>query len=257
LELLTINLASGETKPFRRAGAYFEIIDSTYAVDVNFYGPDGNSQKSKIKGALSGFFAGSKFGAFEVTNGSVAQTIQLLVCDAGESGGSRRQPGVVSVVDVSKARTLANQAFVSRVANSSAAGQYVTAQIFMPAISTKRAVVSGVTFQNSVAASFFLSLTSTAQATLGAVTQGASKLGGGAASVATTQGILAATLPGVGFVDAQILAQVSVQAGVAQTITFKEPVVLPPGWGLMMLANATAGAQALTGSFEFIEEPST
>jgi hypothetical protein len=250
MENLRFNIAAGETKVFVKAGRYFEILESSGPVTLGFYDQSGN-QNNDATNVLSGTYVEDSFSQFDISS-PTAQTVEILISDG--KGGTRRQPGVVAVVDAGKARTLANQAFMARVSNVSGAGQYVTAQLFMPAGASRRAVVSGVTFSNSVAASVFLTLTSTAQAALGSVTQGASKLGGGAASVATTQGILAATLPGVGFVDAQIVYQASVQAGVAQTVQFKEPVVLPPGWGLMILANATGGAQTLSGAFEFIEE---
>ena len=97
-ELLTIALAANEQTQYRKAGQYLEIIDSAYALGISLY-TDTGSQTDTINGAQSGFFLNTRFGALDVRNGAVAQTVQILLLDAGESGGTRRQPGVVQVVD--------------------------------------------------------------------------------------------------------------------------------------------------------------
>lgn len=97
-ELLTVALAANAQIQFRKAGSYIEIIDSTYSIGINFYSDLGGQTDSLI-GALSGFFLGSQFGAFDIKNGPTAQTVQLLVLDPGETGGSRRQPGVISITN--------------------------------------------------------------------------------------------------------------------------------------------------------------
>lgn len=97
-ELLTIALSANETKTFRKGGSYVEIISSTYPVGLSLYSANG-SQIDSLNGAQSGFFLGCNFGAFSIQNGAAAQVIQLLALDAGEIGGTRRQPGNVRVID--------------------------------------------------------------------------------------------------------------------------------------------------------------
>lgn len=97
MELLPITLAANETRQFAKAGRYFEIIDSTYAVTIQFVGTGGNISDS-MTGALSGLFIEDPFTHFSVTNGAAAQTITLLIMETGR-GGSRRQPGNVAIVD--------------------------------------------------------------------------------------------------------------------------------------------------------------
>lgn len=100
MELLTINLAAGEFKQFRKAGGYIEIIQSIYPVTINMYGQSGG-QSNTIIGGLAGLFLDANFGGFDISNvGQVAQTVQILVCDVGENGGSRRQPGIVSITNL-------------------------------------------------------------------------------------------------------------------------------------------------------------
>lgn len=97
MELLPITFAANETKQFAKAGRYFEIIDSTSAVAIQFTGTGGNISDS-ISGALSGLFLEDPFTHFSVTNGAIAQTVTLLIMETGR-GGSRRQPGNVRVMD--------------------------------------------------------------------------------------------------------------------------------------------------------------
>jgi hypothetical protein len=100
MEILNLQLGAGAIQQYRKAGAYVEIISSVYPVTLNFYSTQGG-QINQIQGALSGLFLSADFGGgFDVSNvGQAAQSVQLLVCDAGEIGGSRRQPGNVRVID--------------------------------------------------------------------------------------------------------------------------------------------------------------
>jgi hypothetical protein len=97
VELLTIMLAAGETKRFEKAGSYFEVIGSSYAISVGFDGDKG-SISDNLLGVLSGFFIEYSYKAFALTNGAAAQTVQVLLMERGR-GGSRRQPGNVRIID--------------------------------------------------------------------------------------------------------------------------------------------------------------
>lgn len=97
MELLTITLAANETKQFAKAGRYLEITDSSYAVRVDFIGDQGQQTDSMVN-ALSGLFIEDPFAAFAITNGATAQSVTFLILEMGR-GGSRRQPGIVSVTN--------------------------------------------------------------------------------------------------------------------------------------------------------------
>lgn len=127
-ELLTINLAANETKAFRKAGSYLEIIDSSYPVGLNLYSVNG-SQIDSINGALSGFFLGVSFGAFDLKNGAISQTVTILALDPGEIGGSRRQPGVVRVIDQGYEKTNAALQFYGTATQSAFAATLSSAGI--------------------------------------------------------------------------------------------------------------------------------
>lgn len=95
MELLTITLAAGQTQQFAKAGRYVEIIDSTYPIRIDFVGDKGQ-QTDSMTSALSGLFMEVSFAAMAITNGASPQTVTLLVMES-QRGGSRRQPGIVSV----------------------------------------------------------------------------------------------------------------------------------------------------------------
>lgn len=137
MELITFTSGAGETKNFARAGRYLEIIDAAYAVTIKFTGTNGQ-QGPSMRDALSGFYSEDEFQGFEVTS-ATAQVITLMVTDG--KGGSRRQPGVVRVIDESTSKTLAGrQGYVyhRRVANAakfSMAGIITTAPLSIKRLS--------------------------------------------------------------------------------------------------------------------------
>lgn len=96
-EFLTVTLAAGETKQFQKAGRYLEIIaDGGSSVNLTFYGDNG-AVSANWNNCQSGLFLEDPWGSFSVTNNSAsAQTITMLLMDNGR-GGSRRQPGIVTV----------------------------------------------------------------------------------------------------------------------------------------------------------------
>lgn len=111
MELLTFAIAASETKIFKRAGRYFEIIDAAYALGVDFYDENGGKADGMI-GALSGLFVSGPFTEFSVSNGAIPQTVTLMIHEG--QGGSRRQPGVVRVVDQGAEKTLAGMQFMTQ-----------------------------------------------------------------------------------------------------------------------------------------------
>jgi len=136
-ELLTQTFAAGETKHFAKGGAYFEIIDSLAGVDVTFYDDVGGGQIDKVNGALSGVFLGFGFGGFDITS-ATAQTVQVLICARGEKGGSRRQPGNVTVIDKVGA------AVQTQGAASTAVTAFTATQILAPATNINGVIVRGL-----------------------------------------------------------------------------------------------------------------
>lgn len=99
MEILTINLPANGTAAFRKAGSYVEILSAIGPIGITMNSVSGG-QINSINGGVSGLFLNANFGAFTVQDQSgAAQQVLLLTCDPGEVGGSRRQPGIVSVTN--------------------------------------------------------------------------------------------------------------------------------------------------------------
>lgn len=249
MEILTINLAAGETKAFRKAGAYFEILTSTGNVGLNFYTLLGGICNT-VTGAISGVYLRANFGAFDISNQYTAgQTVQVLVCDAGEDGGSRRQPGVVQVVDSGKELTKAGVAFADYgFVTAASATKYPTVQLWNPAGSGVRVIAERCASSISQASNINIAFGTTQAGTLR--NQAKSKLQGGAAGLSqirsdSTNSPLA---------SAGQVARV-VAANTPTEFSWREPWVILPGAGLNVWADLQASAIQIFADFEFREEP--
>lgn len=120
MELLAITLMANETKQFAKAGRYFEIVDSSYPITVNFSGANGALSDSMVN-ALSGLYLEDAYSHFSITNSSIAQTVQLLLMETGR-GGSRRQPGNVRVIDSNTDKTRSGFQYLGSTASGPNAG---------------------------------------------------------------------------------------------------------------------------------------
>ncbi|MEO8805847.1 MAG: hypothetical protein ABI433_07185 [Burkholderiaceae bacterium] len=200
MELLSITLAVNETKQFAKAGRYFEIVDSTYALSVAFYGANG-AQSDQMIGALSGLYLEDSYSHFSITNGATAQTITLLVMEVGR-GGSRRQPGNVRIIDSNADKTLLGKQFIHSVGQAASAGNFSLVGLAPNGarVSIKRITVS------STIAGLVLSMVGTGQGTGNPSVIGAqNKLVGGAVSTARiTQGIATVMPPTAGEVPGSV-----------------------------------------------------
>lgn len=97
IELLTFTLAAGATAQLAKAGRYVEVIVADYPIASLTLTDENGGQSAFVRNALSGLYAEVPFKQLDIVNGSTAQTITLLVTDG--RGGTRRQPGQVSVVE--------------------------------------------------------------------------------------------------------------------------------------------------------------
>lgn len=165
---------------------------------------------------------------------------------------SARLTGVVSVMDAGKQRTIANQAFMARGTTTVGPATIAAVQLFNPAGSNMRAVVEAISMQCSVSSTIYAAMVNVSRTTLAS---GVSKLGGGVNSVMLSQSASAASFNALSVMNKEIV-QLICTANVALGWTFKEPVVLPPGWGLMVISDATA-SPTVTAFFEYFEEPNT
>lgn len=245
MELLQFNIAAGETKHFERAGRYFEIISAQSLLNVHFEDAAGSRAES-LKLALSGFFAEGGFSSFEVENPTAAkQSVQVLISDG--RGGSRRQPGVVSVVDGGRQRTIDGVAFMGATSLTAAAGQWPVLQLLNPAGSGKRLVVKRVTMGSDIA-------------TVCRVGRLVAPAGG--AAIELRSKLIAAALAMAGKIYRDPAAAIPAAfeqffaintAASAQVVyAFEEPLVIAAGEGVAVVGNS--GVQTASVLFEGYEE---
>lgn len=251
MELLTISLAANETKQFRKAGGYLEIIDSAYPIGISFYTTNGG-QNNSIKGGVSGLYLDAEYGAFDITNGAAAQTITLLVCDVNENGGSRRQPGNVRVIDQSADQTQAGSQFIAMNSVVDAAG----GQVCGIWAQTKPCIVRSIQYGSNTTGGVALVVGSGRPLTspTAAPVPVNKLIGGASASSALPVGgkvtgsfpMTATDLAGV-----QTVGYQAVQANALYRLELKTPLVIPAG---KFFGFATAVANASVYFVAEIEE---
>ncbi len=237
-EFMTVTLAANETETFRKGGAYIEVIESAFPVDIAFSDSNGGST-SAIKGALSGFFLGVEYGAFTVKNGAIPQVIQILVLDPGESGGSRRQPGNVRIIDSSADKTAAGLQFLGSGSSAAVVGQgsMIGVQAVGKTVSLKNIVLS-----SSVAGTVLL-MFSTGDPTLTpnpTPNFGFNKLATGANSTAkAVRGNSVGTSPTAGELPGvRNVVGYTLSANVPFIVPITTPIQLPSGTGLIVSGYA-------------------
>ena len=178
-------------------------------------------------------------------NKGQAPIIGHIVLEAGEFFDNR-VTGTVDIVDGGKNRTLAGQTFVMAASNGPAAGQYGVQELWNPAGSGKNVIVEQIQVSSAAASNILCGWTGTR---VGAGAAGIlSKKAGGANSSAAATFLSLAALPGT----FNYLTTCNVQANGTILLPFKEPIVIPPGFGLI-IANSTA-SNSLQMWAEFFEE---
>ncbi len=250
MEVITIDLAANEFKQYRKGGSSIEITDSTYAVSLNLYSDNG-SQTNCLQKVLSGHYLKARFGAFDIKNGPVAQSITILALDAGEDGGSRRQPGNVRVIDQSADKTVAGAQFLGSCTSAAAAGQGSLCGI---RTTTKGANITQVIVSSGTAGVLQLGYCN-GDPTLNPIitaNMGGNKLASGAVPTAkAVRGNSVGTTP----TDAELpgfnaFVGFYVPANTPYTLDLPVPIQLPAGYGLVLVSTALLRDVALAVDYE-------
>ena len=142
-EILTVVLPANGIAQFRKGGASFEVISAVYPITVSFYGEQG-SQSDTLSNVLGGLYVNLPYAAFDIRNGAIAQTVQVLCLDEGEQGGNRGS-GTVRVIDQNADKSKAATQFVGSVdvVASAALGTFAGIQVDTgKMIAVKRMTVS-------------------------------------------------------------------------------------------------------------------
>lgn len=247
MELLTFAIAANETKVFKRAGRYFEIIDAAYALNVDLYDANGGKSDGML-GALSGLFVSGPFTEFVVTNGAVAQTVTLMVHEG--QGGSRRQPGVVRVVDQGVEKTAALSQFLNSTRVAATVGAVGLSVLVAGArkVAIKRVQIAAATAQ----AVFFGYGTGAPGTVLGSTTANNKRVGGPASSATAYAATAAGATPTAPELPGYIFGgRVYVQDFVTVELALTTPILLQPGQ--CFLINGAVVNREVCGNFDFEE----
>lgn len=230
IELLNFTLAAGQVVRFERAGRYIEVIDAPYNIaSISLTGDDGQ-QGAFVRNCLSGIYAEVSFKGVELTNGSTAQTVQILITDG--RGGSRRQPGVVQVVDSERSKVLGGVAFRSGQVQAGGGAGSARCQIFNPAGSGKLVFVNGVSISVSANDDYGVHTTTTQAPNVNGSAL-AMDVTGAAASVLCRSDNTATA-----YLNIRSLHSGTLLANSERELIFRRPVLLRAGYGLTVFANA-------------------
>lgn len=148
MQVLKFALDPNEVRNFAIAGGRFEVLDASAAFDVDVYDAHGGIVAT-LRGAEAGWYFNKRFGAIAVRNQGTAQNIELFIADS--DGGTKQQPGVVSVVDRSLQSALAGRMWR---ANTDLAGGFPQSpfqMLRMPAASQSIAVVRSLRIRSAAA----------------------------------------------------------------------------------------------------------
>ena len=153
----------------------------------------------------------------------------------------------MQVIDGSKSRTLANQAFLGNGGLLKVAAQFSHTQLRMPNVATKRAVIRQIMVGSDIANGIQLFRLDAALAVF--LNNAPSKLISGAASVSELRRETNAAQLGTGNPIAFEYVQASVMA---PPLVFAEPLIIRPGEGVVVRSGIVN--VDLTANFEFFEE---
>lgn len=231
-------LGAGGMQRLPVVGDFFKVISATGQINVI---ADTGAQLDLMPGQGLREF---QFNTLAISDKSgAANAGKILVGFSGMIDD--RVTGEVSIVEGGRSRVLAGAAFCGSSAVAAAAGLYSQGQLWNPAASGKRLIVSEVVFEGGAGgATVQMRWNQAALANLAMV--GQSKLLGGAASVAEVRWDQAAGPTGTNMFGAGVDTK-------ANQWRFAEPLIVNPGYGLI-LGNAGVNSY-VRSNFQYFEEP--
>lgn len=250
IRIFPLVMAANEVRSVAVSGEYFEIRNALYPIDVELLDRSGGVISLLEQAEQSDFVKPGLYETIRVTNGPTAQTVRIFY-GSGDAG-SRRTSGLVridgtssvAVVDGESAKSKAGSAFSCSAFANAVAGQQGYLEIWNPAASGVRCVLSD--FVVSAGAVSGAGVVRTA-ANVVAAGAAASKLSGGAGSVTRQGGGAIAAIPGV------LMELFLLPASTPFSRQYKQPFVINPGTGLIVYcSNANVSFAA---SAQFTEEP--
>lgn len=235
-QLYTLSLSAGGVKDLTVEGGMYKIISQTGPVRVS---RDGNN----IGPMLAGQGERERFVRMSVQDLSgAANTVVILIAD--QEFIDDRIYGQVEVIDGARAISLASNSFGGYGNSAASVGNFSHVQLWNPGSRTKYIALEQVWMSSTAASAFQLRFNNAALTTLFMAPQ--NKLINGTASTAECRTDQLAAVAGTA------LSPFYWQAANAMTpITFKEPIIIPPGQGLLCV-NQNANT-AIAAAFDFYE----
>lgn len=242
-EKLAQSLAANQTWPLQIAGDFFRVESCEWPVTVEIM------SAGRVVGRMANVRAGDfvrdiVFDQVRVVNGATAQAVTVQI--AGGGVGSDRIVGEVAVIEGGATRTKAGQAFAGANKTAAAAGQYPHVQLWNPAASGKRVIVSEIGIDTSVAGDVAVRWSNAALAALATNPNGVSKMLGGGGSAAEVRAEANAAILGAG----QLYGIAAATTHIIHKLT--EPMIINPGYGVIVVAVTVA--TSVRGNFQFYEE---
>lgn len=252
IQIFTLTLAANESREVAVRGEYFELRNALFPIAlVELLDRSGGVIARLENPEQSDYVKPGTYETVRITNGATAQTIRHFY-GSGDAG-SRRTSGLVridgasdvSVIDGGKNRTLAGVAFLAYSNAGGTAGNVPHQQLWNPTGSGKNLIVGRVMLSSGTAQAVRLASHNAALPTLGAVPT--SKRLTGAAGIAQAR-VLTTSAVALG----TLMYNTALLANTPLIVSFTEPIVVPPGCGLLSVGSA-AGADCPT-NFEYFEE---
>lgn len=249
MQLYDITIAANTTRQLDAPGSYFYYYagsaggaDST----ITLRGLSSGLRLILKPGQAFRLPKGQKETAWVMTNYANTATIigSVLVGDGDVT--DNRITGSVEVIDGGKNRTMAKTAFVANSYSPGSAGTYAHNQLWNPIGSGKNIIVESIINQALTASAIQIGERTAAISTLNASQPKTKFLSSGVASVAQLRTEANAALLQTTFAEMYLPASTSIEK------QFKEPIVIPPGVGLICVN--TSQPTALVTVFEFFEE---
>ncbi|MDR7095532.1 hypothetical protein [Hydrogenophaga laconesensis] len=149
LEILTAAFSTGEHKSYAISGGYFEILDCSYPVTVKLIGLHGELRGIMRNAEASFYLKGGDYSTITIESPN-AQVVRFAF--GTSEAGTRRTSGVVQVVDSSKSRTIAGQAFIASFNVAAAVGVNHSTVLWNPPGSGKNIYIQRLRVSVTVAA---------------------------------------------------------------------------------------------------------
>ena len=231
-------LTAGGTFTLLVEGSYYRLLASTGAIEVR-------REDGSVVGPIQ---AGQgeqnqEFKRLTLVDKSGSNNIGTIVV-ADNTFVDTRTTGEVSVIDGGKARSLAGNAFSGYAGSNILAANNSHTQLWNPT-TTKNIILEQLIVTVSGISGVFLRASTVACTTLGSNAE--NKKLGGAATVMQLRNQQNATPLGVGN-----LAALTISANTPFLYSPKEPIVIPPNSGLIVLASTQA--VGIDSVFEYFEE---